>query len=706
MAEGKMRLQRLGGSFQLDIRTHADIRHIPKLHPARWAATAASVDNLNCDNRFLQLLDMDQNGRIRSDEVISTISWLEQLLKSFDSLSKADGSLNLSELNESDVHGKDLADAARAIFPECNGRILLEDVRNTIKSVSGGALKGNGIITALAFKHTAAEPLAQLVIKSTGGVVGGDKLPGISAILLERFIDHAANCLKQAENLNTARIERKNLDSYVKYRQLRDKIDEYFNYCRLVQLEPARSAQFCSEPSSITPLDRKNPAAINEYLKTAPIAFPVAEINLDLTGKINPYYQAAVSEFSIAFGINHLTPASWQQLRNSFTDYEEYLNAAEELTLSDFCWKELDGYLNGAALVELRKLFAKDTEIKNKLSRLFELEKLILCKQYFLKFTRNFISFSELFSPEHQSMIQAGKVILDGRCFELAIKIKEIAEHKKLASKCNIYTMYMEFHRRDLSAADPAQINRSILIAAAVTEGTCSRLYIGKPGIFIGWDGAYWDGKIIEIVSGPVSIWQSLLLPVSNFCSFVIEKMEKLISLSTLQQTLDKSLNAVPGVARPVNAVGGGSLLMLCGGVGLAALGSSMAFIIKSLAQVSALKLLFWIAAILLLISLPPVIAGIYKLRRRNLGLFLEAAGWAVNLPLRLGTRAGKLFTNTPAYPEHAQLIELEQLKSYLKSERFHAECKCRKFPLIVAIIVTIFVIIMLLLQHYSYYPY
>jgi hypothetical protein len=704
MTESKMRLQRLGGSFQLDIRTASDIKHITKLHPARWAATSAAIDSLNCDPRFLELLDTDQNGRIRSDEIVNAINWLVEMFKSTDSLKSGDGSLNLTELSETAASAQTLTLAASAIFPECGNKITLENVRNARKTITDGALKGNGVITAMAFKHTAAEPLAQLVIKSTGGIAGADKIVGITALLLDGFIERAAKCLKQAKNLNSENSERKNLDNYVKYRKMHDKIDEYFSYCRLIQLEPARLAQFCSNTDAMTPLDTKNSAAVNDYLNAAPLAFPTAAMTLDFNGKINPGCQAAAAEFSTAFAIGVLTAAEWEQLKNAFADYEEYLNASEELTLSDFCWRELSSYLSGSALIELRALFNRDTMLNKQLCQLNELEKLILCKQHFLKFTRNFISFSELFSPEHQSMIQAGTLILDGRCFDLTIKIKDIQEHKKLAAKCNIYTLYMELKRKNLTAADPAQINCSMLIAAAVTEGTCSRIYAGKPGIFIGWDGSYWDGKIIEIVPGPVSLWQSLLLPITNLNNFLFNKLEKFTSLSNLQQTLDKSLsNAAPAAGKPGGLIGGGSLLVLCGGVGLAAVGSSVAFIIKSLAQISALKLICWIVIILLLISLPPVIAGIYKLRRRNLGLFLEAAGWAVNLPLRLGTRAGRLFTGVPRYPEHAQLIELEQLKSLLKTERFQTRCSCNKFPLITAIVFTLWVLVMMILHYYPF---
>jgi hypothetical protein len=47
---------------------------------------------------------------------------------------------------------------------------------------------------------------------------------------------------------------------------------------------------------------------------------------------------------------------------------------------------------------------------------------------------------------------------------------------------------------------------------------------------------------------------------------------------------------------------------------------------------------------------LPAVISALLKLRRRNLALFLEAAGWAVNQHLRLKSKIAATFTYRPEY--------------------------------------------------------
>jgi hypothetical protein len=102
---------------------------------------------------------------------------------------------------------------------------------------------------------------------------------------------------------------------------------------------------------------------------------------------------------------------------------------------------------------------------------------------------------------------------------------------------------------------------------------------------------------------------------------------------------------------------------------------------------------------------LPPVISGIYKLRKRNLGLFLEAAGWAINLPLRLNTGAGKLFTYTPRYPAGANVVHLDLVRKYQELESFKPECSCRLRKFMLWLVVILAVITGIIFITTNFYP-
>jgi hypothetical protein len=180
------------------------------------------------------------------------------------------------------------------------------------------------------------------------------------------------------------------------------------------------------------------------------------------------------------------------------------------------------------------------------------------------------------------------------------------------------------------------------------------------------------------------------------------EKLGKITSIANLQQTLNKSLTVPANPAQPgFNPLTPGSIMVLCGSLGIAAIGSSIAFIIKSLSAVSGWRIAGWACLILLIISLPPVIAGIYKLRKRNLGLFLEAAGWAINLPLRLNAKTGSIFTYTPRYPADANIVHLELIRNYIKVESPGPECRCRPILLWIAVIFAVITAIIIAVTRY-----
>ena len=59
----------------------------------------------------------------------------------------------------------------------------------------------------------------------------------------------------------------------------------------------------------------------------------------------------------------------------------------------------------------------------------------------------------------------------------------------------------------------------------------------------------------------------------------------------------------------------------------------------------------------------PTAIFAFLKLRKRNLTLFLEAGGWAVNLPMRLNIHVSGIFTRGTEYPAHTRFKAIKTPK-------------------------------------------
>ena len=82
--------------------------------------------------------------------------------------------------------------------------------------------------------------------------------------------------------------------------------------------------------------------------------------------------------------------------------------------------------------------------------------------------------------------------------------------------------------------------------------------------------------------------------------------------------------------------------------------------------------------------------------------MFLEAAGWAINLPLRLNAKTGSIFTYTPRYPAEANIVHLELLRNYIRIESSGPECRrCRPILLWIAVIFAVITAIVIAVTRY-----
>ena len=106
-------------------------------------------------------------------------------------------------------------------------------------------------------------------------------------------------------------------------------------------------------------------------------------------------------------------------------------------------------------------------------------------------------------------MLQYGKLIMDGRHFTLAVPVKNLAAHKKIAATSHICTAYVEISRDLPGNAD------KLLLAVAITDGSMKRLFVGKKGIFFVADDIEYSASVIDFIEQPVSLSDALKSPFS-----------------------------------------------------------------------------------------------------------------------------------------------------------------------------------------------
>jgi hypothetical protein len=273
----------------------------------------------------------------------------------------------------------------------------------------------------------------------------------------------------------------------------------------------------------------------------------------------------------------------------------------------------------------------------------------MLYQAYLKELLNNFVSLAELFDLSARSPLQAGKLIMDGRHFTLAVPVMDLAEHKRIITGSNICVLYVDLFSTAAGVVPPWKT-----LAVAVSSGNMRNLFVGKRGLFFTAGGDVFDAKVTAFVEQPVSISEALKNPFYRFGSFVGDQLSKFLNTKSAGAQKELGTNLAAGKMPPAPQAAGGnaSMLIMGGGIGIAALGSSIAFITKQLQNVSVWDILSVLLGIILIFGGPVVIISLFKLYHRDLSRFLEATGCAVNRRMRMSRKMGKIFTFQPAMPE------------------------------------------------------
>lgn len=700
-----MMFQKLGGKYQLLIDKPEDLKFVTELDEAHWIATGAPVDSFTCDKKFLQYLDSDNNGRIRTDELKCALKWLFSVLNDISVLEEKTPVLNIDLINTENEIGNQIKSAAKRILVNLKADdkeiITLEQARSNQEILSSGKCNGDGVIPLDSLTNEKNSKLVSDIMATVGSVNDASGKKGINAELLDKFLAEAKayiewydrGSLKKDEKSTPVMIRgNETVPAYNAIKAVRSKIDEYFTYCKMLRIDGVIEQRFHPNEKLINELDMNNPEAMNSYINSAPLAKPENSLILKFDATINPAFEKEIQNFkkSVLKKSNQkqLSLQEWEDIKTEFANFAEWDNGKQGTAVEKLGIDLLREYATGKQAKKIRPLLDEDLAVANEIKQIANVEKLILFKQLILDFANDFVSMARLFDPALESMIQVGTLVLDGRNFDLNVKVKDREAHKKVAIRSNICVMYITISSQE------GENTKKIDLATGVTSGTITHLYIGKKGVFFTPEGKEWDAEVVDFIQQPVSITEALGMPFVKLGEFLKKQIEKFTSTSysKVEKGLGESITSVESnlannTKKPSNKTSWtGPLMLLGGGIGIAGVGSAFASVTKALKAVSFMQVFLFFVLIISIIALPIVIAAIFKLRRRNLGMFLESSGFAMNSPLRLTHKMGLLFTRTPALPENSSKLYFDKTSILLKNANF--EKRGIKFKIFITIIV------------------
>jgi hypothetical protein len=677
---------RVGGVNRVNLESGADLIHLGDLDQKLWTALSCPVYGLEIDFKTLELIDTDNDGKIRVPEVIAAVKWLTALIKNPDELLTDPAKLPLSSINDSTEEGRNLLESARQILsnlgkPDAE-EISTEETSDTVRIFADTKFNGDGIITEDSAEDEKIRTLIRDIISCMGPVTDRSGKEGISGVHVADFYkaceDYSTwQALAEADPEKILPFGNLTVDALFAFDALRAKLGDYFIRCRLSEFNPASADILGSLNAKFEEIRDKDLSLIKEEIASFPLAGIEKGGTLSMVKGINPAWEKEMEKFRLLVvqplfpGKLNLTESDFNSLVILFEGYRNWQSVKTGTVVEKLGLTRIRELLKTDERKKLDLLIEADKALETKVNNIFKVDKLVRFYRDIFKLLRNYVTFYDFYSPDSYAIFQAGKLYIDQRCCDLCLRVTDMAKHNSLARFSGLCLIYCDCYSKKL--------NEKLTIVAALTDGDFDNIDVGRNGIFYDRKGNDWDATITRIIDNPISIRQAFWSPyrkVSRFISTQIEKFaaakdKEVTSTATggIEKTTEKVDTGIKGSiqgqpAAPVQSAAPPAPFDIGKFVGIfaalsLALGAIGSVIMSVITGFLALK--WWmmplaILAIVLLISGPSMILAWLKLRKRNLAPVLDANGWAINARATVNIIFGATLTHIAVLPEGAKL--------------------------------------------------
>ena len=669
------RFFRAGGFDQVRIDAGTDVAHLAALDQKLWVALACPTRGIQFDERTLDLIDTDRDGRIRAPEMLAAVEWTTAALKDWNELQRRDDSLPLNAIDESSETGKAIRASAEMILAKLGKpdafEISLQDTLDVEKIYDGTPFNGDGIITV----RSASDPAIQSAIHDIMDCLGTEQdrshEPGIAQPSIDRFFSEAALYAAWHAEGDSARKALLPLGDGIDaagtlMAAVEAKIDDFFARTRLAAFDP-RAAEALNPPlASYEALTAETLRTDGAEIAALPLARIDAGAKLSFCAGLNPAwgpliarFQAEIAEPLLGAG-EALDGADWEKLKALFSAYEAWTARKPETVVEKLGIERLTTLLDPKVKPAIDALVLRDKALEPQMNAIAQVEKLVRMKRDLLPLLNNFVAFKDFYTRTGKAVFQAGTLYLDARSCDLCIKVEDETKHAQLATLSRIYLAYCRCTRNEGKEV--------MTIAAAFTAGDADNLLVGRNGVFYDRKGRDWDATIVKIVEHPISLRQAFWLPYKQLARFINDQVQKAAAARAAStqaqmasQTMARAAAAASGAPSPPSPqpqnFDAARFAGIFAAIGLAigAIGTAIASIVTGFLQLSWWQMPLAVVGIILVISGPSCLIAALKLQSRNLGPILDASGWAVNTRLKINLPFGRALTGMAQLPPHAE---------------------------------------------------
>ncbi len=677
----KWRFFRAGGFDQVRLDRGSDLEALDRLDRKLWVALSCPVHGIEFDERTLELIDSDHDGRIRVDELLEAVRWALAQLKDADQLVKGDAVLPLSAINDTTDEGRGILASAKQILFNLGksdaAGISPADTADTQRIFAATRFNGDGVVPPESADDDAVAAAMVDIMACSGSEKDRTGCLGVTKDIVDRFFNDAEALVawhaKAGADGAILPLAAATDDAAKSLAAVRAKIDDYFIRCSMAAYDTRAAAALNRSTDDLAAIAGKDLSTATDDVGAFPLARVEAGRPLPLHDGLNPAWIGRMAAFErdvvtpILGNLTDLDAGAWEKLKAGFAAHDAWSATRPDTPVGKLPLSRLRDLLGNGMRAKIDDLIVRDKALEPEANAIASVERLTRYHRDLHKILNNFVSFRDFYTRRGKATFQAGTLYLDGRSADLCIRVADVAKHSALANLGRMYLVYMECVRRN--AAEKIQI------AAAITAGDSDQLMIGRNGVFYDRKGHDWDATIIKIIEHPISIRQAFWLPYKRVGRMVGEQLEKFATARA--KTADSGMTTILDNAAKTAAAGAASAtappsappppppttfdvakfagIFAAIGLAIGALGTALASIITGFIGLAWWQMPLAILGVLLILSGPSVVIAFMKLRQRNLGPLLDANGWAVNARAKINIPFGTALTAVARLPDGAE---------------------------------------------------
>jgi hypothetical protein len=521
----------------------------------------SSGSRIEFDERTLDIIDADHDGRIRAPEILDAVNWATPLLNDLNELKRGGETLPLAAVNDATEQGKEIRVSAETILDmlgkKGTGEISLQDTLDVERIYDSTPFNGDGIITVAAGADAATQSAIADIIDCLGSETDRSHKPGISQTIADRFFSEAASYAQWHAEAETGSNGLLPLGPATEQAAalldgLDAKLDDFFTRTRLASFD-SRAAEKLNPPlSTYETLSVEALQADDVAIAALPLAHVEAGASLSLGDAVNPAWAGKLARLRdeiVAPMIgprDKLSEEDWEKIKTRFDAHAAWLARKPATAVEKLGIDRLKVLLDPGVKQRIDALIARDKALEPQMNAIAHVEKLVRFKRDLIPLLNNFVSFKDFYTRAGKAVFQAGTLFLDARSCDLCVKVADENAHAQLATLSRIYLAYCRCTR--------AEGKEVMTIAAALTAGDAENLLVGRNGLFYDRKGRDWDATIVKIIEHPISLRQAFWLPYRQAARFISSQIQKMAAARAAaqqsqmaQQTVVHTADAITG---------------------------------------------------------------------------------------------------------------------------------------------------------------